>query len=95
MQVEERTVQFLIERWCPESMISDSVARRLNMDAFYAALPLPVWVFWPPRPRGVFDTCGLPMRYALTPESIEEVAGITGYCHERAHVCGHMGKVIE
>lgn len=80
---EARTVQFLVERPCPEN---GNGVRAKDL------MPLVIWVFWPPEPNYLHD-CSAAKVFRHDPNSELPPlvkAGNPGHC-----VCEHMGHVIE
>lgn len=82
---EQRTVQFLVERSCPETE-HGVVAEQSGV------FPVVIWVFWPPEPNLVYG-CSSPVVYRHDPTTAlpsDDVPKNPGQC-----VCEHMGYLIE
>lgn len=78
-----RTVQFLIERECPEPFDEPTNLREY---------PTPVFVEWPPV-MTVVHPCSSPRFYRLTPSERWRLGyGASKY---NMYVCEHMGRIIE
>jgi hypothetical protein len=80
-----RTVQFLVERRCPES---DRAIEAEKVGFF----PCVIWVFWPPVPNLTYG-CSASVVYRHDPTT--PIPGPKEITHPGGYVCEHMGHLIE
>jgi hypothetical protein len=84
-----RTVQFLVERQCPD------LERHLTPEQ-EAMLPYPIWVEWPPLEGS--PTCESKRHFWCSYEEavrINNYVGIVAKANQGRLVCECMGQVIE
>lgn len=89
--MSDRTVQFLVERPCPEAQnnyLTPEIAARL---------PFPVWVLWPGDPEGEC-ACGAKGFYTVPPTAVnrfDKDMGIQRRPNTGVTVSTCMGRIIE
>jgi len=89
---QQRQVQFVIERDCPQSRRKTAVKPPWLIDEC-------IWVEWPPQEAWDRSSwpCELPLRFRVTDASFAECVRKLGKNPRQsyAYVCEHMGRIIE